>query len=75
MKIKGFIEKRKKENHVQDYRITWRYCCAYNQKNIIEDNIKHYLMENISIMIFDSELNYYSIEEGETVYKKIFFGM
>lgn len=70
MKIKRFIEKRKKENHVQDYRITWRYCCVYNQKNIIEDNIKHYLMKNISIMIFDSELNYYSIEEGKLCTKK-----
>lgn len=70
MKIKRFIGKRDKKNNIQDYRITWRYCCAYNQKNIIEDNIIHYLMKNIAVMIFDSELNYYSIQKGKLCTKK-----
>lgn len=70
MKRKRFEASGKKENHVLDYRITWRYCCAYSQKDIIKKNIEYFLSKNIAIMVFDSELNYYTMKNGKLSSKK-----
>lgn len=59
-----------KRNVVEDYRVTWRFCTFFTNKDYIVKQLPILLKNKICSMALDSDMNFYKWHNGKFIVKK-----